>query len=142
MILELGLTGTDPVETERVLQAIADAYLRQNVGRSLPKPTAALPSSKASCPKPRRRSARPRPRSTTTGKRNRRLDLGFEGQNLLTQISALEAELQQLADREDELAERYTPDHPLYQHAWARAPRTDAPRRCWTCPRRSAWSST
>ncbi|MFP5481314.1 MAG: polysaccharide biosynthesis tyrosine autokinase [Alphaproteobacteria bacterium] len=114
-ILELGLTGTDPVETERVLQAIADAYLRQNVGRSSAEADSSLAFVESQLPEAEAAVRKAEAALNDYRQAQQAIDLGFEGQNLLTQISALEAELQQLADREDELAERYTPDHPLYQ---------------------------
>ncbi|OZB12372.1 MAG: hypothetical protein B7X55_14600, partial [Rhodobacterales bacterium 34-62-10] len=43
------------------------------------------------------------------------IDLGFEAQSLLTQVSAIEIELQQLVAQEDELRTRYTSNHPTYQ---------------------------
>ena len=43
------------------------------------------------------------------------IDLGFEAQSLLTQVSSIEVELQQLDAQEDELSQRYTTNHPNYQ---------------------------
>ncbi|TCP20224.1 capsular exopolysaccharide synthesis family protein [Rhodovulum adriaticum] len=43
------------------------------------------------------------------------VDLTFETENLLTQISSVEAELTTLEGEEEELLERYTVDHPAYR---------------------------
>jgi len=43
------------------------------------------------------------------------VDLSFETQNLLTQVTRIEGELRELQAREDELSQRYTPSHPTYQ---------------------------
>lgn len=118
-ILELGLTGSDPDETERVLQAIADAYLRQNVGRSSAEADSSLSFVESQLPEAESAVRRAETALNDYRQKQQAIDLGFEGQNLLTQISTIEAELQQLADREGELAERYTPDHPTYQQLLA-----------------------
>lgn len=118
-ILELGLTGSDPNETERVLQAIADAYLRQNVGRSSAEADSSLSFVESQLPEAEAAVRRAETALNDYRQRQQAIDLGFEGQNLLTQISTLEAELQQLANQEGELAERYTPDHPAYQQLLA-----------------------
>lgn len=118
-ILELGLTGSDPIETERVLQAIADAYLRQNVGRSSAEADSSLDFVESQLPDAEAVVRRAEGALNEYRQKQQAIDLGFEGQNLLTQISTLEAELQQLADKEGELAERYTPDHPTYQQLLA-----------------------
>lgn len=118
-ILELGLTGSDPTETERVLQAIADAYLRQNVGRSSAEADSSLSFVESQLPQAESAVRRAETALNDYRQKQQAIDLGFEGQNLLTQISTLEAELQQLANQEGELAERYTPDHPAYQQLLA-----------------------
>ncbi|MFC3087921.1 polysaccharide biosynthesis tyrosine autokinase [Tabrizicola soli] len=118
-ILELGLTGSNPAETERVLQAIADAYLRQNVGRSSAEADSSLEFVESQLPDAEAAVRRAEGALNDYRQKQQAIDLGFEGQNLLTQISTLEAELQQLADKEGELAERYTPDHPSYQQLLA-----------------------
>lgn len=118
-ILELGLTGSDPNETERVLQAIADAYLRQNVGRSSAEADSSLSFVESQLPEAEIAVRQAETALNDYRQKQQAIDLGFEGQNLLTQISTIEAELQQLADREGELGERYTPDHPTYQQLLA-----------------------
>lgn len=114
-ILELGLTGRDPGETERVLHAITQAYLRQNVSRSSAEAESSLGFVESQLPEAEAAVQRAEAALNRYRQEQQAIDLGFEGQNLLTQISAIEAELEQLAGQEDELAERYTPNHPAYQ---------------------------
>lgn len=114
-ILELSLTGGDPREIERVLHAITQAYLRQNISRSAAEAQSSLEFVESQIP-----DAEAAVRAAETALNSYRqaaqaIDLGFEAQSLLTQVSAIEIELQQLVAQEDELRTRYTTNHPTYQ---------------------------
>ena len=114
-ILELSLTGGDPREIERVLHAITQAYLRQNISRSAAEAQSSLEFVESQIP-----DAEAAVRAAETALNSYRqaaqaIDLGFEAQSLLTQVSAIEIELQQLVAQEDELRTRYTSNHPTYQ---------------------------
>jgi tyrosine-protein kinase Etk/Wzc len=114
-ILELGLVGGDPDETERTLHAITQAYLRQNVSRSSAEAASSLEFIESQLP-----TAEAAVREAESGlnayrQQQQAIDLGFEAQSLLTQISSIETELDQLTLQEDELSQRYTTNHPAYQ---------------------------
>jgi len=114
-ILELGLTGPDLESTERTLNAITQAYLRQNVSRSAAEAESSLIFVESQIPEAEARIQAAERALNQFRQDQQAIDLGFEGQSLLTQISSLEMDLQQLAGEEETLAERYTSNHPAYQ---------------------------
>ncbi|MCV2877686.1 polysaccharide biosynthesis tyrosine autokinase [Sedimentimonas flavescens] len=114
-VLELGFTGENPDETERTLHAISQAYLKQNVSRSAAEAESSLAFIESQLPEAEQTLRKAEASLNQYRQAQQAIDLGFEGQSLLTQITNLESELQKLADEEDTLAERYTPNHPTYQ---------------------------
>ena len=114
-ILELSLTGPDFEGTERTLNAITQAYLRQNISRSAAEAESSLAFVESQIPEAEARIRAAERALNDYRQQQQAIDLGFEGQSLLTQISGLEDQLQQLAGEEETLAERYTPNHPAYQ---------------------------
>ncbi|MDX5413124.1 MAG: Wzz/FepE/Etk N-terminal domain-containing protein, partial [Rhodobacterales bacterium] len=114
-ILELGLIGGDPDETERVLHAITQAYLRQNVSRSSAEAASSLEFIESQLPVAEAAVREAESRLNSYRQQAQAIDLGFEAQSLLTQIGSIETELQQLTLQEDELSQRYTTNHPTYQ---------------------------
>ncbi|WP_420024485.1 polysaccharide biosynthesis tyrosine autokinase (plasmid) [Cereibacter azotoformans] len=114
-ILEVSLTGEDPAELQRTLGAITEAYLRQNMSRSAAEAQSSLDFIERQLPEARAAVTRAEERLNAYRQAQQAIDLGFEGQSLLTQIAAAEAELRQLAAEEEDLAERYTQQHPVYQ---------------------------
>jgi tyrosine-protein kinase Etk/Wzc len=114
-ILELSLTGPDLASTARTLQAITQAYLRQNVSRSAAEAESSLTFVESQLPDAERRIRAAETALNRYRQDQQAIDLSFEGQSLLTQISGLETELQLLAGEEEALAGRYTSNHPSYQ---------------------------
>jgi tyrosine-protein kinase Etk/Wzc len=114
-ILELSLTGPDLEGTERTLNAITQAYLGQNISRSAAEAESSLTFVESQIPEAEARIRAAERALNEYREQQQAIDLGFEGQSLLTQISGLEDQLQQLAGEEETLAERYTPNHPAYQ---------------------------
>lgn len=114
-ILELSLTGNDPREIERVLHAITQAYLRQNISRSAAEAQSSLEFVESQIPEAEAAVRAAENALNAYRQAQQAIDLGFEAQSLLTQVSAIEIELQQLDAQEDELSQRYTSNHPTYQ---------------------------
>ena len=114
-ILELSLTGGDPREIERVLHAITQAYLRQNISRSAAEAQSSLEFVESQIPEAEAAVRAAENALNAYRQAQQAIDLGFEAQSLLTQVSAIEIELQQLVAQEDELRTRYTSNHPTYQ---------------------------
>ncbi|MCE6949525.1 polysaccharide biosynthesis tyrosine autokinase [Cereibacter sphaeroides] len=114
-ILEVSLTGSDPAEAQRTLAAIAEAYLQQNRSRSAAEAQSSLDFIEHQMPKAQDAVAAAEDRLNAYRRAQRAIDLGFEGQSLLTEIGTVETELRQLATEEEDLASRYTSNHPAYQ---------------------------
>lgn len=124
-ILEASLTGGDPRETQHTLAAITEAYLRQNVARSAAEAQSSLEFIDAQMPEAGRAVSVAEKALNAYQQKQQAIDLGFEGQSLLTQIGTIETELRQLAGQEDEIAERYTPNHPVYKQLLANRARLE-----------------
>lgn len=114
-ILELGLTGQNAALAERDLDAITQAYLRQNISRSAAEAESSLAFVESQLPESEAAVRAAQQALNRYRQEQQAIDLGFEGQSLLTQISGLEAELTRLDNQETALAERYRPSHPAYQ---------------------------
>lgn len=114
-ILELNLIGQDPVETERSLDAITKAFVRQNITRSAAEADSSLTFVESQLPEAEARTRAAEAALNRYRQEQQAIDLSFEGQSLLTQIGAMENELQTLVAEEETLAARYTPNHPAYQ---------------------------
>jgi tyrosine-protein kinase Etk/Wzc len=114
-ILELSLTGPDTESTRRTLNAIAQAYIKQNISRSAAEAESSLVFVEGQLPEAEARVRVAESALNQYRQQRQAIDLGFEAQSLLTQISNLETQLQQLVGEEELLTERYTPNHPVYQ---------------------------
>lgn len=114
-VLEISLTGPDLESTERTLNAITQAYLRQNISRSAAEAESSLAFVQSQIPEAEAKIRAAEAALNDYRQQQQAIDLGFEGQSLLTQISGLEDQLQQLVGEEETLSERYTPNHPAYQ---------------------------
>ncbi|AJE48771.1 polysaccharide biosynthesis tyrosine autokinase [Celeribacter indicus] len=124
-ILELGMVSRDRQDAERELRAITDAYLSQNIARSAAEADSSLSFVESQLP-----AAEAEVRSAEAALNDYRseqsaIDLSFEAQSALTQITTLEADLRRLDAREDEVSERYTPNHPVYQQLLAERQRLE-----------------
>lgn len=114
-VLDLRLTAQDRREAERRLNAITQAYVRQNVLRSAAEAENSLRFIEQQMPEAERAVAEAEQALNRYRQERQSIDLSFETQNLLTQISRIEGELRELQVREDEIDERYTRNHPVYQ---------------------------
>jgi tyrosine-protein kinase Etk/Wzc len=124
-ILELSLTGGNPREIERRLHAITQAYLRQNVSRSAAEAQSSLEFVESQLPAAEAAVREAENALNAYRQAQQAIDLGFEAQSLLTQVSSIEVELQQLDAQEDELSQRYTTNHPNYQQLLANRARLE-----------------
>jgi tyrosine-protein kinase Etk/Wzc len=114
-IIELRYKGTDPQLAERILVEVSQAYLEQNLARSAAEADSSLEFIRNQIPEAeaKLRAAEQALNEYMTSQQT--VDLSLETEGILTQTVSLEAELRELASREDELKARYTPSHPLYQ---------------------------
>src|SRR5690606_18821359 len=91
------------------------AYLRQNITRSSAEAASSLDFIESQLPEAEANMRAAETALNEYRQAQQAIDLGFEAQSLLTQVGSIETELQQLTVQEDELAQRYTTNHPTYQ---------------------------
>ncbi|MBD3680041.1 MAG: polysaccharide biosynthesis tyrosine autokinase [Rhodobacteraceae bacterium] len=114
-ILELTFTSTEPARAERILDAVMQSYLRQNVARSTAEAASSLDFIEGQLPAAERAVTEAEAALNAYRQAQQSINLELETQGLLTQVTQLENELRALAAREDEIADRYTPNHPVYR---------------------------
>ena len=124
-ILEARFQGPNGAEATRVLNAVIQAYLRQNIIRSAAEAESGLAFIESQLPEAEIELRNVERALNEYRQQQGSIDLSFETQNLLTQVTSLEAQLRELQVRDDELSERYTPSHPTYQQFLAERARLE-----------------
>ncbi|MBC7156745.1 MAG: polysaccharide biosynthesis tyrosine autokinase [Rhodobacteraceae bacterium] len=114
-VLEVRVTAPDPARAERMLNAVTEAYVRQNIARSAAEAESSLRFIEAQLPEARAAVTAAEEALNAFRQAQQSVDLSFETQALLTQISKIENELTALQAQEDDLSQRYTPNHPEYR---------------------------
>ncbi|TKA96245.1 polysaccharide biosynthesis tyrosine autokinase [Cereibacter changlensis] len=114
-ILNIQLTAASPGRAAMVLDAIAQAYVAQNVSRSSIEAQRSLDFIDEQLPKSEQEVAEAQNALNAYRQQQQSVDLNYETQSLLDQATALEQELSKLRLQEEELKERYTINHPAYQ---------------------------
>jgi tyrosine-protein kinase Etk/Wzc len=114
-VLQLQYKSGNPTEAERVLNAIAESYVKQNIDRGVANADSGLQFLETQLPIAEK-AVRDAERELNDYRRQAQVvDLSFESQSLLTQVDKINTELQALQAQEDEIKQRYTPNHPVYQ---------------------------
>ncbi|KQB98443.1 acetyltransferase [Loktanella sp. 1ANDIMAR09] len=124
-ILRMTYEAGSPETARRTLDAIAQAYLAQNADRSAAEAESSLAFVESQLPAARETVEEAEAALASFREEEETVALGAEGEALLTQIRALETELIDLAGLEEEIAERYTPNHPEYQRLLANRTRIE-----------------
>lgn len=114
-ILELRFTDQDPQRAQQILGAIARAYLGQNVARSAAEAESSLGFIASQLPEAERAVVEAEATLNQYRQSQQSVDLALEAQSLLTQVTRLENEIEALKLQEDEVSQRYTSNHPVYQ---------------------------
>ncbi len=114
-ILQLRYTSNDEQNAQRVLNAISEAYVQQNVARGVANADSGLEFLDKQLPIAEKQVRDAEDALNVYRRKYQVVDLSFESQAMLTQVEKINADLQQLQSQEDELKRRYTPNHPVYQ---------------------------
>lgn len=114
-VLEVRFQGHDRHEATRILNSIIQAYVGQNVARSAAEAESGLEFIGTQLPEAEAEVREAEHALNAYRQEQASVDLSFETQNLLTQVTRIEGELRELQAREDELSQRYTQSHPTYQ---------------------------
>lgn len=114
-MLRLTLTGSDPDEIRRSLDAISQAFLIQNVERQSAEAQQSLAFLMQQAPELRDKLATAENRMSEYRAQVDSINLDSEAQSVVDQFAGVEQKLNDLKIREAELAHRYTAQHPAYQ---------------------------
>lgn len=124
-ILELRLTSPDPEKARRVLDAVAQSYVSQNIARSAAEADSSLTFVDDQLPAAERAMNEAEQALNAYRQKQQSVDLTLETEGLLTQITALENELRGMDEQEEELKQKYTRNHPLYKQMLANRTRLE-----------------
>lgn len=114
-IIELSLTGSDPVDITNSLNAVTQQYLLQNIQRQSAEAEKSLKFLADQQPELKGKLDEAEERLNQYRQQNKSVDLGLETQSVLTQLVDLEKQLNELAFSESEISRLYTRAHPSYQ---------------------------
>lgn len=114
-ILEVRYAGANPAANTRILNAILQAYQRQNVSRSAAEAESGLRFINEQLPLAEANLREAEAALNAYRQAQVSVDLTFETQAILQQISTTEGNLDALARQEDDIRQRYTPSHPTYR---------------------------
>lgn len=114
-IIQLSLTGEDPVLAVRQMNTIANNYVRQNVERKSAEADQTLQYLEQQLPETKRQLEAAEVRFNEFRSRHGTVDVTKEGELLLQQSVATETGLVELQQKRKELLQRFTPAHPSVQ---------------------------
>lgn len=114
-IVDVRLRGRDPVAVAVELNAVLRAYVEQNVSKSSAEAQKSLAFVESQLPIVESAVKAADEALNAYRSAQKSVDLGFEMQSLLTEATATEGQLRELALEEEELKEKYTPSHPVYR---------------------------
>ena len=114
-ILEVRINDASRPQAARALNAIIQAYTRQNVARSAAEAESSLVFIREQLPIAERTLREAEAALNDFRQTQGTVDLSLETQTILEQITRIEGELAGLQRNEDELRQRYNPAHPTYR---------------------------
>ncbi|WNK20109.1 polysaccharide biosynthesis tyrosine autokinase [Halomonas piscis] len=114
-MLQLELTGKEREEIRRVLDAVAETFLTQNVERQSAEAQKSLEFLREQAPELRAQLSEAEEKLNEYRVEMDSVDLSSESQAAIEQFINLEQQLNELEFKEAELAQRFTPRHPQYK---------------------------
>lgn len=114
-ILEVRFSGPNRAENVRILNALTQSYVQQNISRSAAEAQSSLDFINTQLPQAEATLRQAEAALNEYRQQQVAIDLTFETQSILTQINAVETQLAELQRQEDEISQRYTPSHPVYR---------------------------
>ncbi len=114
-ILLLSYTAATKRDAQRALNAITEAYVQQNISRGMADADSSLQFLDSQLPIAEKTVRDAEEVLNAYRRQAQVVDLSFESQSVLTQVERINTELQELQGQEDEIKQRYTPNHPVYQ---------------------------
>ncbi|WP_113908191.1 polysaccharide biosynthesis tyrosine autokinase [Aliidiomarina celeris] len=114
-ILSATLSGENPQRIQRILHAVTQEYLLQNIRRNAAEAEKSLEFLQEQLPEVRGDLQRAEDLLNAYRLESESVDIQLETQGLLQQIVELEKQINELAFREAELSRLYTRNHPTYK---------------------------
>ncbi|OZA20007.1 MAG: acetyltransferase [Rhodobacterales bacterium 17-64-5] len=114
-ILQVSYTDPKPQQAERILDAISQAYLNQNVSRSAAEAENSIKFINEQLPVAEKSVTDAQDALNTYRQQQKSVDLDYETRTLLERATAIEGELNALALKEKEIKDSYTVNHPIYK---------------------------
>lgn len=114
-ILEVRFSGESRAENIRILNALMQTYVQQNISRSAAEAQSSLDFINTQLPQAEGALRQAETALNDYRQRQVAIDLTFETQNILTQINTVEMQLAELQRQEDDVSQRYTTSHPVYR---------------------------
>ncbi|HGU6126429.1 TPA: polysaccharide biosynthesis tyrosine autokinase [Klebsiella pneumoniae] len=114
-MLNLSLTGPDPLLLEKILNSINANYLAQNVARQAAQDAKSLEFLSEQLPKVRNELDIAEDKLNQYRRQKDSVDLSLEAKSVLEQIVNVDNQLNELTFRESEISQLYTKEHPTYK---------------------------
>ncbi|ASM01511.1 MULTISPECIES: tyrosine-protein kinase Wzc [Serratia] len=114
-VLEISLTGQDPVLIRKIVDGISQNYLRQNVERKSEEAAKSLEFLKEQLPIIRANLDSSENKLNSYRQQNDSVDLSLEAKSVLDTMVSVESQLNQLTFSEAEISKLYTKEHPAYK---------------------------
>ncbi|MFG6139556.1 polysaccharide biosynthesis tyrosine autokinase [Halomonas sp. B23F22_10] len=114
-LLDLSLSDTDPQRAARVLDAVSEVYLTQNIQRQAAEAEKSLEFLENQTPQVREQLRQAEDQLNSYRTERDSVDLSMETESLLERIVDLEKQLNELSFTEAEISRRFTTSHPTYQ---------------------------
>ncbi len=114
-ILRISFTDPSPRRAERILNAISEAYLAQNIDRSAAEARNSLVFIEKQLPIAEQEVTAAQNALNAYRQEQQSVDVDYETRSLLERATGIETQLSALKLREEEIKERYTINHPVYE---------------------------
>ncbi|CAG2146128.1 Tyrosine-protein kinase wzc [Cupriavidus yeoncheonensis] len=111
-VIGISLEGTSPEKTAAILNDIGQAYVDQNVRRMAEEAENSLSFLESQLPRLRQQAEAAESKYNATRNQRGTVDLGEESKLILAQSVQIQTKLQELRQRRQELAARFTANHP------------------------------
>ena len=114
-ILRVSFTDPSPRRAELILNAISQSYVSQNIARSSAEAQNSLVFIENQLPIAEQATLKAQDILNAYRQKQNSVDVNYETRSLLERATKIETELSGLSLREEELKDRYTINHPVYQ---------------------------
>jgi tyrosine-protein kinase Etk/Wzc len=116
-VIEVKLEGSDPLLTAKILNAVGNEYIRQNIDRKSEDAEKTIVFLDSHLPEIKRNVEEAETRYNQLRDKRGTIDIGEEAKNLLQEAVAIEVKLLEVKQLREELSSKFTPQHPSIVNA-------------------------